>query len=195
MRCDHRLVRTTAFLAVLAGTVASVGCGLTTRTPTPAGASAAGAQPPAPHGRASDPKPATVDASELAVIRGWSSTLRRGDVRGAARYFAVPSLLINGPGQDGEPYVTAIRSFAQAVSANASLPCGAELISVHKRGRYVNALFRLTDRPGAGGGCGTGAGATARTNFLIKHGRIVEWIRAPSQPGDNGGPGSGSAHI
>lgn len=110
-------------------------------------------------------------------------------MRGAARYFAVPSLLINGTTQGNEPYVTAIRSYSQAVAANASLPCGAELISVEQHGRYVNALFRLTDRPGAGGGCGTGVGATARTNFLIKHGLIVEWIRAPSQPGDNGGSG------
>lgn len=126
----------------------------------------------------------------MAVIRGWSDTLRRGDVHGAARYFAVPSLLINGRSPDGEPYVRAIRSFAQAVAANASLPCGSRLISATQYGRYVNALFRLTERPGTGGGCGRGIGATARTNFLIRGGRIVEWIRAPSQPGDNGGPGA-----
>jgi len=124
----------------------------------------------------------------VAVIRGWSDTLRHGDVPAAARYFAVPSLLINGGGQNNEPMVTAIRSFRQAVAANASLPCGAQLISTNQRGRYVNALFRLTNRSGAGGGgCGAGAGQTARTNFLIKRGRIVEWIRAPSEPGDNGG--------
>ncbi len=97
--------------------------------------------------------------------------------------------MINGRGPDGEPYVTAIRSYDQAVTANAALPCGAELISAKQYGRYVNALFRLTDRPGVGGGCGSGVGGTARTNFLIKRGRILEWIRAPARPGENGGPG------
>ena len=53
----------------------------------------------------------------------------------------------------------------------------------------MNALFRLTGRPGLGGsGCGGGVGQTARTNFMIAHGRIVEWIRAPDDPGDNGRP-------
>ena len=31
-----------------------------------------------------------------AVIRRWADTLRRGDVRGAARFFAIPSLVSNG---------------------------------------------------------------------------------------------------
>ena len=124
-------------------------------------------------------------AQDVAVIKAWSSTLRRGDVRDAARYFALPSELINGAGAGFE--VLVIRTFAQAVSANASLPCGAVFISAHQRGRYVNALFRLTDRGGPGGDCGAGAGTTARTNFVISHGRILQWIRAPSEPGDNRG--------
>ena len=81
-----------------------------------------------------------------------------------------------------------IRSRTEAQVANAALPCGAELISTRRVGRFVNALFRLTNRPGRGGarGCGSGTGETARTNFLIGNGRIVEWLRAPDQPGDNG---------
>ncbi len=57
------------------------------------------------------------------------------------------------------------------------------------RGRYVNAPFRLTNRPAPGGvgGCSSGTGATARTNFLIPDGLIVEWVRAPDEPGDNSG--------
>ena len=136
---------------------------------------------PAPTGTPADP--AAVD-----VIRAWSSDLRRGDVRDAARYFAIPSLLANGPGANGGLAVTVIRNLAQADAATSSLPCGAKLLSADQRGRYVNALFRLTDRPGPGGGCSSGAGQTARTNFVIKAGRIVEWIRAPDDPGDNAGP-------
>lgn len=135
---------------------------------------------PGPTGRPADP-------TAVAVIRGWSTALRHGDVRGAARYFAIPSLLANGVGAGGPLAVIAIRNLAEAAAANATLPCGAKLISADQRGRYVNALFRLTGRPGLGGGCNPPSGQTARTNFVIKDGRIVEWIRAPDDPGDNSG--------
>ncbi len=136
---------------------------------------------PAPTGIAPDP-------AAVAVIRAWSNALRRGDVRRAAQYFALPSVMINGPDPSGNALVTAIDSRAAADAANEQLPCGARFISADRRGRYVNALFRLTNRPGPGGGCGAGAGQTARTNFVIAKGLIVEWIRAPDDPGDNGGP-------
>jgi hypothetical protein len=130
-------------------------------------------------------KPAA--ARDVNLIRAWSDALRRGDVRSAARYFALPSVMINGNDAGGQALLITIGDAAQAVAANASLPCGAELISTDQRGRYVNALFRLTGRPGPGGtDCGTGVGSTARTNFVIAGGRIVEWIRAPADPGDNG---------
>jgi hypothetical protein len=137
-----------------------------------------------------DPRPtgAHPAAADVSVIRGWSDALRRGDLRAAARYFALPSVMINGTDASGDALVIQISSRAQAQAANASLPCGAQLISADQRGRYVNALFRLTGRPGLGGSdCGTGVGETARTNFVIAHGLIVEWIRAPDDPGDNGG--------
>ena len=128
-------------------------------------------------------------AADVTVIRAWADALRRGDVRAAARYFALPSVMINGADASGDALVIAIHTLAQAQAANASLPCGAQLISADQRGRYVNALFRLTGRPGLGGSsCDTGVGETARTNFVIAHGLILEWIRAPDDPGDNGGP-------
>jgi hypothetical protein len=119
------------------------------------------------------------------VIRGWSQALRSGHVAAAAAFFRIPSVIFLG---DAPP--VQIRTRIDAQTANAALPCGAELISTHRVGRFVNALFRLTNRPGRGGGsgCGSGAGETARTNFLIENGRIVEWLRAPDQPGDNGTP-------
>lgn len=161
--------------------------GSTPGAPNPAPAPDPGPQPiphvipaPAPTGRPADP-------AALKVIRGWSSTLGHGDVGGAARYFALPSRMINGVGAGGELAVITIRSEREAAAANETLSCGAQFISADQRGRYVNARFRLTNRPGAGGGCGAGLGQTARTNFVIAGGHIVEWIRAPDDPGDHRG--------
>jgi hypothetical protein len=134
---------------------------------------------PAPTGRPAGP-------AAVAVIRAWSDALRRGDVRAAGAYFSLPSELINGA------LAFELRTRAQADAASASLPCGAKLLSADQRGAYVNALFELTGRPGPGGSsCGSGAGQTARTNFVISGGHIVQWIRAPDDPGDNA-PGSNS---
>jgi hypothetical protein len=132
------------------------------------------------------------NSSAAAVIRGWSDALRHGDLVAAARYFATPSLLVNGADSAGHPLALEIRTLRQAEFANASLPCGAMLVSTSRRGRYVNALFRLTARPGPGGSnCAGGVGTTARTDFVIANGRIVQWIRAPDDPGDNGSPRTG----
>ncbi len=189
-------VRAAGLIAVTAAGLAA-GCGSSaTRTttgrrasqPPPAASTPSTASPqqaPAPPAAGKAANPAAVS-----VIRAWSDALRRGDVRGAARYFALPSVMINGSGVQGEALVISIHTRSQAEAANASLPCGARFISAEERGRYVNALFRLTDRPGPGGGCGTGAGQTARTNFVIARGHIVEWIRAPDQPDENGPPPS-----
>jgi hypothetical protein len=134
-----------------------------------------------------------VAPADVAVIRGWSDALRRGDVALAARYFALPSEMINGAGTGGA-LVLNIRSFSDAIAAQKTLPCGARLISTDRRGRYINALFALTGRPGPGGSnCGGVTGTTARTNFVIADGRIVKWIRAPSDPGDGGRPAAPSA--
>jgi hypothetical protein len=147
--------------------------------------------PPRPRGTITLPTPGPTGiaaaAGDVAVIRGWSDALRRGDVRQAAGFFALPSEMINGVDAGGQVPVIRIQTAFQARLANAALPCGAVLISTDQRGKYVNALFRLTGRPGPGGaGCIPGVGQTARTNFVIKDGRIVEWIRAPDDPGDNG---------
>jgi hypothetical protein len=128
--------------------------------------------------------PATPGA--IAVIRGWADALQRGDVHAAGAYFALPSEMIPGPDAKGDAIVLTLRTRAEADAAQLALPCGARLVSADQRGRYVNALFRLTGRSGPGGSdCGSGIGATARTNFVISHGRISEWIRAPDDPGDN----------
>jgi hypothetical protein len=128
-----------------------------------------------------------VPANTVRVIKGWADALRSGQVATAARFFHVPSEFFAG---SGPPLV--LRSLAEAEKVNAALPCGAEFLSAKPEGRYVNALFRLTNRPGqgGGGGCGSGVGETARTNFVIHDGHIIAWLRAPDEPGDNGTPKS-----
>lgn len=137
---------------------------------------------PSPTGQAASP-------AAIAVIRGWADALRRGDIHAAGGYFALPSEMIPGPDAKGDAIVLSLHTRAQADAAQLALPCGARFVSADQRGQYVNALFRLTGRTGPGGSdCGSGAGLTARTNFVIAGGHIKEWIRAPDDPGDNNTP-------
>lgn len=137
------------------------------------------------------PSPTGDPASQaaIAVIRGWSVALGRGDVHAAGGYFALPSQMIPGADNKGDAVVLTLSTRSQADSAQTTLPCGAQFVSADQRGRFTNALFRLTGRSGPGGtNCGSGVGMTARTNFVIAHGKILAWIRAPDDPGDNHSP-------
>jgi hypothetical protein len=110
----------------------------------------------------------------LAVIEGWVQTLAQGDVDGAADYFATPSVVENGAAP------ITLRSHADAVDFNRSLPCGAELVRARRLGRFIVATFRLTERPH--GDCGSGTGQVARTAFVIRGGKITQWRRLPDPP-------------
>jgi hypothetical protein len=118
-------------------------------------------------------KSAESDAAR--VIREWSDTLRRGDVQGAAKFFALPSVVSNGT-----PPIT-LHSLRDARLFNAGLPCGAKLLRTSRSGKYTTATFRLTERPGRGR-CGSGTGLHARTAFAISGGKIREWRRLPNEP-------------
>ena len=120
------------------------------------------------------------------VITAWARALRRGDVEAAAGYFALPSRMVNFSAS-GQPVVLSIRSRRDAVLANESLSCGAVLLSTRQHEGFVDALFLLTGRKGPGGSS-RGCVGSARTYFVVAAGRIVDWIRAPSEPGDNGTP-------
>jgi hypothetical protein len=120
--------------------------------------------------------PTSVDPVAARVIRNWADTLRRGDVEGAARDFALPSTVANG----GNPIRLA--SHASAVSFNQSLPCGAKVTRLEPSAHdFTVATFTLTERPGIGT-CGTGLGHTAQVAFLVKDGKIAEWIRLQATP-------------
>ncbi len=127
--------------------------------------------------------PASRDAAEVTVIRDWAAALARGNLRGAAGYFALPSVFANGTGANGQLAAVVIHTEREAEAVNASLSCGAKLISTTQHGRYIQAFFRLTNRSGRGADCGSGTGASASTDFVIVHGHIVDWVRAPANAG------------
>jgi hypothetical protein len=126
--------------------------------------------------------PGGADPAAVAVIDAWSTSLREGDVQGAADFFALPSEAQNGPipVQIDEP--------GDAVRFNESLPCGAVLERAVDHAGVVIATFRLTERPGPGR-CGSGTGELAHTAFRIADGEILEWLRVPS-PVDAPTPGN-----
>jgi hypothetical protein len=110
------------------------------------------------------------DPGDVRVIDAWVTTLRRGDVEAAARYFAIPSVAEN------PPLLLHIRNLDDARRFNESLPCGARLVRAETQGQFTTATFRLTERPGPGT-CGPGTGGAAKTSFVIRDGKIVEWRR------------------
>jgi hypothetical protein len=133
------------------------------------------------------------DPSAIAVIKGWANALRRGNVRAAAGYFAIPSLYANTVDARGNLVGVRIRSRAGAVIVNRELPCGAIFVSAAPHGPYIRVVFRLTGRPGPGGtSCNPGAGAEATTFFRIQHGKIADWIRGPDVSGRGTGTVTGT---
>jgi hypothetical protein len=198
MRPGIARIRRWIFVTVVASGLVAAACGGGSKTdtgkqnsvptkpvqalPQPKGGGSGFVPAPSPTGNPASP-------AAITVIRGWADALRRGNVHAAGAYFALPSEMIPGPDAKGDAIVLTLRTRAEADAAQLALPCGARFVSADQRGKYVNALFRLTGRSGPGGSdCGSGAGLTARTNFVIAHGRILEWIRAPDDPGDNNSP-------
>ena len=125
-----------------------------------------------------------VTAAEKAVIRGWADALRRGDVERAVRYWRTPAIAANG----SQPFKLVTRRAVRQF--NDGLVCGARLESVERDQAYVLATFRLTERKGGPGSCGQGVGNRARTLFLLRGGKIVQWIRAADPPDATGGSSS-----
>lgn len=109
------------------------------------------------------------DHEGVQVIENWADTLSSGDEKGAAEFFAVPSVVSNGT-----PPIT-LTTDTQVLAFNQSLPCGAKLVKAVPDGDLIDATFRLKNRPG--GDCGPGAGGLAGTAFEIKDGKITQWKR------------------
>lgn len=82
--------------------------------------------------------------------------------------------------QNGTPLVE-LTSTAEVRAFNGSLSCGSVLTSgLGARDGYTIAVFRLTSRPGAD--CGSGTGNLARTAIRVRDGKIAEWYRLPEDP-------------
>jgi hypothetical protein len=123
--------------------------------------------------------PGDADPAAVEVIEGWANTLREGDIDGAAEFFAIPSVAVNG-------LALRINDVEDARRFNASLPCGAILEEAVEQDGFTVATFELTERPGPGT-CGSGTGATANTAFKIEDGKIVEWRRVVGGDGEGEG--------
>jgi len=130
---------------------------------------------PAPSPEPAEPteQRSKADPAGVRVVRAWANTLRRGDIRGASRYFALPSLVANGT----TPIKLTTR--AEVRFFNRTLPCGAKVIAAKPapHGFFI-VTFRLTERPGKGE-CGGGTGGTARTAFRVRKKHITDWLRVP----------------
>lgn len=143
--------RTSATLATVAATMALAACG---------GSDTESSDTEVPGG---------ADPEKVEVIVGWVKATASGDNEAAAAYFAIPSIVQNGA-------TARIASRADAERFSASLPCGAILEEAVEEGEYVIATFRLGEKANSNA-CGSGAGQTARTAFLIEDDKIVEWRR------------------
>jgi hypothetical protein len=124
-------------------------------------------------GSATPEVPGGADPGLVQVVVDWARAESSGDNEAAASYFALPSFAQNG-------FTFHIETFDQARKFNASLPCGAIVEEAVEEGRYIIVTFRLGEKANSND-CGAGAGHTARTAFLIEHGKIVEWRRVADE--------------
>jgi hypothetical protein len=105
------------------------------------------------------------------VIRDWADAVRRGHVAAATRLFALPVTVANGP-------TFVLRTRREVREFNRTLPCGARLTRWQRAPHgLVLATFTLTNR--AGSRCDAPRGTPAAVAFLIRHGKIAQWLRAP----------------
>lgn len=116
------------------------------------------------------------DAGAVRTIRDWARALRAGDVARASSFWGLPARI-----QNGTP-VLRLTARGDVQTFNDSLPCGAVLTGAGAARGYTIATFRLTERRGGGGQCGSGVDRSAQTAVLVRGGRIVGWYRLPDAP-------------
>jgi hypothetical protein len=105
-------------------------------------------------------------ASSESVTRTWSDALNAGDNEAAAKLFAKGAKVY----QAGS--VTQLRTLADAIRFNATLPCSGHITHIETEGDTTTATFVLGPRRGSP--CDA-PGATATAQFQVRHGKIVVW--------------------
>jgi hypothetical protein len=173
--------RTAAASVAAIMVMAVVGCGGSNHSSSTGSTAPKAAQPVSPRSQldlpAGVPDRATGPAATESrrVINAWLRALRRGNVKRAAHYFALPSKF-----QNVTPVLT-VDSEQERIAINLALPCGAKAVAMGGAGAYTIVKFKLTKRPG--GDCGSGVGGNARGAIRVAGGKIKEWYRLPDQPG------------
>jgi hypothetical protein len=115
------------------------------------------------------------DPAAVRVIQRWLAAMRKGDIGGASRLWALPSTF-----QNAAP-VQRLQTRRQIAAVNASLPCGAVGTRFSGAGPYTLVRFRLVER--RGGTCGSGVGSTTGGAIRVSGGKIREWYRL-YEPGE-----------
>jgi len=115
--------------------------------------------------------------SAESVVRAWSQALNTEDNATAADLFAPGAEIV----QAGR--VIRLRTHAQAVRWNSTLPCSGQIVSITTTGQTATATFKLGDR--ANSRCDA-PGQRATAIFRVAKGKIVLW----HQTAENGPPQS-----
>jgi hypothetical protein len=106
-------------------------------------------------------------SSAADVVRAWSRALNAGDNDTAADLFA------SGARVEQAGRVLVLRTHAQAVAWNSSLPCSGKIVALSAEGdERATATFLLFDRRTSR--CGA-PGGRATAVFTVRDGKIVRW--------------------
>ncbi len=116
------------------------------------------------------------EPSPESVVRAWSEALNTGDDEAAADLFAPGAEVIQGNARGR------LRTHAEAVLFNRSLPCSGRIVRVESKEDGITATFLLGDRPRSA--CDA-PGVEVRAFFRVANGKITLWHQLP---GSSGGP-------
>jgi limonene-1,2-epoxide hydrolase len=104
--------------------------------------------------------------SAESVVRAWSQALNSDDNKSAADLFAVGAEIVR------QGQVRTLKTHAEAVRWNASLPCSGRIVSIKTSGQTATATFELADRRHSR--C-DGPGERATAIVRVVGGKIVLW--------------------
>jgi limonene-1,2-epoxide hydrolase len=110
--------------------------------------------------------------STESVVRAWSQAVNEDDNERAADLFAPDAQVV----QSGHELT--LKTHADAVAWNSSLPCSGKIVSIDARGSTATATFLLEDRKHKR--C-DGPGERATAIFKVREGKIVLWHQTPAR--------------